>query len=425
MTNQLNEVAIDSIKPYENKPRKNQTAVNQIARSIKEFGFNQPIVVDANNVIVVGHTRWKAAKQLNLSTVPVLKLPADMNQERIDAYRIADNKLNELSSWDDEKLYGEIRKLYDKEFDLTLTGFTDDELQFYIDKGVLTEAERENHIPELNAQPKTSKGDVWILGEHKLICGDSTDTDNWRAILDGEQLNCVFTSPPYNLGDAKGKGLYDDYNDNKGSEEYLQFNRSIISAIKPHLKGFLFYNISYNLNSRWEFIDVLADIKNQLKFLELIVWRKNQAMPTGTSQQILRRDYEDVAVYSSDDAYEDIEWLALLGSEKSQAYVRKTNKKISNHWEISVAGTQVDKHKACYPVALPERGITMTTKKNEIVGDPFGGTGTTMIACEKLDRKARLIELSPMYCDIAVRRWEEYTGNSAYCLQTGKTFGES
>jgi len=110
MTNQLNEVAIDSIKPYENNPRKNQTAVNQIARSIKEFGFNQPIVVDANNVIVVGHTRWKAAKQLNLSTVPVLKLPADMNQERIDAYRIADNKLNELSSWDDEKLYGEIRK---------------------------------------------------------------------------------------------------------------------------------------------------------------------------------------------------------------------------------------------------------------------------------------------------------------------------
>ena len=424
MKNQIQWLDINELTPYEKNPRDNTKAIKRVADSIREFGFNQPIVVDKDNVVVVGHTRLKASKMLKLTSVPVLYMDDDVDDAKIKAYRIADNKLNEYASWDESLLGSELSDLFNELDDIEMTGFDKDEAQSILDKMLLSEEEKENMIPPLKEYAKTVNGDIWVCGDHRVLCGSSLDPANWELLLEGRNINCCFTSPPYNMGGSAGNGLYDEYNDNKGSEEYIQFNSDIIDALKPYLKGFLFYNISYNLKSRWEFIDVLADIKTKLKFLELIVWRKKVSMPPGLSNDILKRDYEDIGMYSSEDAYEDIDWIVLLGSEKQQGYVKKTNKKISNVWEIDPSGSQEENHRAAFPVDLPWRGIKMTTRKNEVVADPFGGTGTTMIAAEKGDRSSVIIELSPVYTDMIVERWQAYTGKQAVRLSDGKLYDE-
>lgn len=418
-------MSVNDIIPYNKNPRKNEKAVAKVAKSIKEFGFNQPIVVDKDRVIVVGHTRLKGALHLGMDKVPVMYMPDSVSDEKVQAYRIADNKLNELAEWDNDLLLEEIMDLNNTLDDIELTGFDTDDIQTMLDNALMSEEEKENQLPYLKEIAKTQTGDVWVCGEHRVVCGDSTDPANWEILLEGEKMKCVFTSPPYNMGGSAGSGLYDEYNDNKGSAEYLQFNRNIVDSLKPYLKGFLFYNISYNANCRWEFIDVLADIKEKLKFLELIVWRK---LPHGTpvgGNRMIRRDYEDIAVYADEETYEDVEWYAVMGTHKEQAFVKRTAHKMANLWEVSVwGGIHEDNHSAAFPVELPLRGIKLTTHKNDIVGDPFGGTGTTMISCEKSDRRARLIEMSPIYVDMIVERWQRYTGKKAYRQSDNKLYDD-
>lgn len=415
----VEQLKLSDIKPYDRNPRKNDRAVETVMTSIKEFGFQQPIVVDKNNVIVVGHTRFRAAKKLNLKTVPVL-IADQLNEDQIRAYRIMDNKSNEFAEWDLDLLLAEMKEL-DGRIDMMLTGFREDEFQYMSDDSMRTEDEKDNSTPPLTTGDViTEQGDIWHLGDHRVICGSSTDPKVWASLMLDKTARLVFTSPPYNMG-AK---LYDEYSDDKGSEEYIQFNLDVIDCALKHLQGFIFWNISYNKNSRSEFIDVLYQIKKKAKFLELICWKKNSAIVQGSSLDSLTRGYEDIAVYSTDDCYEDLDWISINTNVKNYNYNRKFKNKITNFWEIDNKNVQEDNHRAAFPVELPGRGIKMVTKNGDIVVDPFGGTGTTLIACEKYNRVGYLIELSPVYCDMIIQRWCDYTGKEAIRLQDGKKFNE-
>lgn len=398
---------IESIKPYKNNPRQNAKGIEVVMRSLREFGFQQPIVVDSHDEIVVGHTRYEAAKSLGMREIPVLKA-ANLSEEQVRAYRIMDNRSGEYSVWDDTKLIDELRNL-DEKFRSEYTGFNNDEITELFDRVKIPETEREEEIPEKKNRRNIQVGDMYRCGEHRIICGDSTDPIIWDRLMGQEKLNLVFTSPPYNMAG----GLYDNYADDKNLEEYINLNRRVVEMIKRYLSGYLFYNISYNQNTRDAFIDVLQDIKGQLKFLELIVWRKMSAIPIGTSTQQLQRMYEDIGVFASDDSIENIEWIVCAHTGKKFAYNRRTKNKYSNLWEVPNKNVQEDNHRAAFPVALVEKSLRLATHEDQLIGDPFGGTGTTMVASEKLKRRARLIELDPEYTDQSIERWERYSGQTA------------
>jgi DNA modification methylase len=207
-------------------------------------------------------------------------------------------------------------------------------------------------------------------------------------------------------------GMYENYEDNLKREEYIDFNLKVVNNWKKYLYGFLFWNISYNKNSRDEFIEILYRIIKEtgLKFLELIVWNKKSAMPI-VSKEAMTRTYEDILVVGNDDSIrEDIEMGAILRNSKEAFFNTKTKKWLNNYWEITVNKTQLDNHKACYPVSLPTKAILIMTKEKEIVADPFLGSGTTIIASEKTDRICYGMEISPLYTDVIVERWCRYTG---------------
>lgn len=397
---QIKEIEIDKIIPYENNPRNNDEAVDKVANSIKEFGFKQPIVLDKDNVIVIGHTRLKASKKLGLKKVPCLYAD-DLTDDQIKALRLADNKTSEFATWDFEKLDLEIE---DIELDLEPFGF-DLDLAFDDDEVV------EDEVPELPEEPKAKLGDIYQLGEHRLMCGDATSKEDVEKLLGGGQIKLLFTSPPYNMGGD----MHEDYEDNLKSQEYIDFNLRTIENWKKHLRGYLFWNISYNKNARWEFIEILYRIIKEtgLKFLELVLWNKKNAMPV-VSKEMLTRQYEDILVMADEDIlYEEMELYYVGGTEKRAFFNKKNAKTFSNYWEIGTNNTQLKNHKACFPVNLPARAIKLVTEKGDVVADCFNGSGSTLIACEQLGRKCYAMELDPHYIDITLERFYNLTGKKA------------
>lgn len=393
----VNQIKIQDIKPYGNNAKKHsKKQIEQVANSIKRFGFVQPLVVDKNNELIIGHCRLEASKKLGLTEVPVLKVE-DLSEEEVKALRLADNKLNE-SPWDMDLAIEELKGISDEMIDLI--GF---------DKDLIIESdEKDNEIPEIPEEPKSKLGDLYELGNHRVLCGDSTNDENIKKLFGKEKAKIIFTSPPYNMAG----GMYENYEDNLKREEYIDFNLKVVNNWKNYLYGFLFWNISYNKNSRDEFIEILYRIIKEtgLKFLELIVWNKKSAMPI-VSKEAMTRTYEDILVVGNDDSIrEDIEMGAILRNSKEAFFNTKTKKWLNNYWEITVNKTQLDNHKACYPVSLPTKAILIMTKEKEIVADPFLGSGTTIIASEKTDRICYGMEISPLYTDVIVERWCRYTG---------------
>ena len=406
MDHKIEQVNISEIKPYPKNAKKHtQGQVKQIAASIKEFGFNQPLVLDKDGVVIVGHGRYLAAQELGLKKVPVLKL-GNLTEEQVKAYRLADNRLNE-SEWDFDLVIEELKGLDAKGFNIELTGF-DKEM-------ILDSDEAADHIPDAPKKAKTRLGDIYQLGDHRLICGDSTDPQVYKDLLGDTKANLVFTSPPYNMN-AK---MYQNYKDNLKSQEYIEFNLEVINLIKDYLKGFIFWNVSYNKNSRWEFLEILSRMVKEtgLQFLEMIIWNKKRAMPI-TSTKMLTRQYEDILLAGDPDAIkEDMEIYFCGENDKGAYFNKKTRKGITNYWEISVNKTQLENHSACFPVNLPLKGILLMSEQGGVVLDPFGGSGSTLIAAEKAKRKCFMIELDPIYCDVIVKRWEIFTGKKAKLLK--------
>jgi len=368
---------ISSIKPYENNPRKlSETAIEKVAMSLKEYGFRQPIVVDKDRVIVAGHTRFRASKKLGLKQVPVSVID-NLTEEQINAYRIADNRTAEESEWDNELLKMEIKELEAKDFKLDLLGFNEDQLNdiLFEEKQGLTD---EDEVPETPEEPISKLGDIWKLGNHRVMCGDSTIIDEIDKLTEKQKPDMIFTDPPYNVAFNGRSGKFDVIkNDNLEESEFNNFIDTIISNLN-------ILNINtYYICCNWAFYGVL---QKKLKPKACIVWAKN--------------------VFGLGRGYRHQHEFILF-----DGFIDASIKNESDLWKIS-KDTKY-KHPTQKPVELSSRAIKNSSKPQNTILDIFGGSGSTLIACEKLNRKARIMELDPIYCDVIIKRWENFTGKKA------------
>jgi DNA modification methylase len=368
---------INTIKPYENNPRKlKDLAIEKVAMSLKEYGFRQPIVVDKDRIIVVGHTRFRASKKLGFKEVPIT-IADNLTPEQINAYRIADNRTAEESEWDNELLKMEIKDLEAKDFKLDLLGFNEDQLNdmLFEEKQGLTD---EDEVPEAPEEPITKLGDIWKLGNHRLMCGDSTMLDDIDKLTEKQKPDMIFTDPPYNVAFNGRSGKFDVIkNDNLEESEFNNFIDTILGNLK-------LLNINtYYICCNWAFYGIL---QKKLKPKACIVWAKN--------------------VFGLGRGYRHQHEFILF-----DGFIDASIKNESDLWKI--AKDTKYKHPTQKPVELPSRALKNSSKQDNTILDLFGGSGSTLIACEKLNRKARIMELDPKYCDVIIKRWENFTGLKA------------
>jgi DNA modification methylase len=405
----IEQIGIETLIPYANNARTHSEAqVAQIAASIREFGFNNPVLIDEQSSIIAGHGRVLAARKLELDSVPCIRLN-HLSETQRRAYIIADNKLAMNAGWDDELLALEFEGLGEEGFDLELTGFTLDEIAELSPK--ITEGlTDEDAVPEVPETPITKLGDVWLLDKHRVMCGDSTSIDAVEQLMNGQKADMVFTSPPYNADTKAGQGdifngkksvkLYSEgYSDKLPSCDYVHFAASVLEICFAVTDGFIFWNVSYNAKSRFEYIQ---QISGRLPYLvEQICWKKSSTIPFKGS---LMRDWEPIYV---------------LSTNKQSLNTKNVT---SNFWQVSNTNAQQENHKACFPVELPEKGIALVNVNTGIIFEPFCGSGTTVIAAEKTERNCYGMELDPKYCDVIVKRWQEFTGKKATLESTGVEF---
>ncbi len=389
-------VPIGQLSPHPKNPKRhNDTGIE---KSIEDNGYVEPIVVDENFQILSGHGRWEALKKLGYTNIDVIQKKGLTEKEK-EKYIIMSNKLVEQGGWDIEKLLTgfKMEDLLDFGFDKYFLGGGEDPST----KKVATEDNFDTDSAEKEiTDPETKLGDVIILGSHRLLCGDSTKEEDVRKLLDGKTANMVFTSPPYNGNTSLnygGKGghkkLYERDADNMDAAKYIEFCHAALKNIFDFCKGFVFWNVSYNSNSRYQYIDVIYPYRDKL--WETITWKKT-GMPI------------------SDGLTRNFEFVFCFKNGGDSPHLGERFKVEFNIWEISNYKAQdFANHRACFPVGLPGKGIELGSDENDIILDPFGGTGTTLIACEQLNRNACLMELDPRYCDIIVKRWEALTKKKA------------
>ena len=400
---------VDDLIPFEGNPRQmTEKQQADLKKSLEKFNLVEIPAIDMDNKICAGHQRLKIMKLLGRGQEEIdVRVP---NRKLTDAefkeYNLRSNK--NVGGWDDELLVN-----FD-EAELLRVGFESEDLDKIFREETVEDKFDVDKEYERIGKPKTKVGDLYSLGDHRLLCGDATKKDNFKELMNGKLAKLCFTSPPYNMA----SGMYERYKDNLKSEEYIEFNLTVIKNIQEFLKGFVFWNISYNKNTRWEFIEIIYRIikETKLKFLELIVWDKGHALPI-TSKEGLTRRYEDIFLIGDEESISSDLDLYFCGRNDNRAYFNKKNQKgITNYWRIGTNKTQVASNLACFPVELPRKGIELMSDRNDIVIDPFGGSGTTLIACEQLNRKCFMIELDPKYCDIIINRWERLSGGKAIKL---------
>ena len=378
--------------------------VMQIAASIAEFGFTNPILAGADGVIVAGHGRLAAANKLGLSMVPVVVLD-HLSATQRRALVIADNRIAENAGWDDAMLRLELEALQDDEFDLSITGFDLDDLADLQgdDDGDGNGSDKDDEIPEVAEAVVSQPGDVWLLGKHRLLCGDATLANSYTQLLLGETVDLVFTDPPYNVNYAnsakdKLRGKHRAIlNDNLG-DGFYDFLLAALTPILAHCRGAVYIAMSSSE------LDVLQDAFRAAggHWSTFIIWAKNTFTLGRADYQ---RQYEPI-LYGWPEGGQR-HWCG----DRDQGDVWQINKPAKN-----------DLHPTMKPVELVERAIRNSSKPGQVVLDPFGGSGTTLIAAEKAGRVARLIELDPKYVDVIVRRWQDWTGQQATREVDGVTF---
>lgn len=389
MSEELIYKSLDELKPYENNPRVNDKAVDSVALSIEEFGFKVPIIIDRNGVIVAGHTRWKASKKLGLDSVPCI-IADDLTDEQIKAFRLADNKIGELAEWDFTKLEEELLEIADMDLDFSMSDFGFD-VDFVLDED--TEIV-EDEVPEVDEEdpPITQEGDVWWLGKHRLMCGDSTDKDSVEELMDGRKANLIVTDPPYNVSyEGKTKDALTIQNDSMDSAAFKEFlTNAFMRCYESLVEGGSFY-IWYASAEHVNFETALNDAGLYVR--QQLIWNKN-AMVLG------RQDYHwkhEPCLYGWKDGASH-NWY----SDRSQTTVMDFDKPLRN-----------GEHPTMKPIKLIAYQITNSSKRGDVVLDLFGGSGSTLIACEQLDRNCYMMELDPKYCDVIIKRWENLTGEKA------------
>jgi len=406
--------------PYARNSRTHSEAqIAKIASSIREFGFINPVVTDGKNGIVAGHGRVLAAHKLGLKDVPCIEA-SHLTEAQKRAYVIADNRMALDAGWDADMLKVELGELKGLNFDLALTGFELGEIDaFLADKtDGLTDPDA---VPEAPVNPVTVLGDVWIMGRHRVVCGDATNADDW-AKLDADTGFVMFTSPPYNAGDAsmlrdkyqpgvaKSKKFYDKYSDDLSSDQYADLLRATMSAAMPHVEALVF-NVQPLAGAKRALMKWMNDVSSHL--VDVITWDKGHAAPH-IRPGIMASRYEWLVVLSRvENASRVIPFSSWQGkfSNVYQAPPQRKN-------EFSKV------HGATFPVHLPEFIVGDLMNRSRGVVDCFLGTGTTIIAAEKLGRDGRGIELSPAYVDVSIKRWQDFTGQKAILESTGRTFDD-
>src|SRR5438477_6571009 len=390
--------SIDRLIPYARNARTHSNAqVAQIAASIAEFGFNNPVLVDADGGIIAGHGRVLAARKLSLAEVPVIIL-RHLNQNQKRAFALADNKIALNAGWDEEMLRLELQALADQDVALALTGFDEDELQQLLESASVDQMPEPDDVPEPDEEAVSIPGDLWILGEHRLLCGDGTRSEDLTRVLEGRCCELVFTDLPYNV-DYEGKTArkLKLVNDNLGGG-FAAFLRAACTAILGVCGGAVYICMSsselHHLHAAFE--------ECGGHWSTYVIWAKN-TFTLGRSDY--QRQYEPL-LYGWREGSKH-HWCG----DRSQGDVWFIDKPYRN-----------DLHPTMKPVALVERAINNSSRAGDVVLDPFAGAGSTVIACENLGRRARAIEIDGKYADVIVKRWQNYTGRQGRLATDGRTF---
>lgn len=391
-------IDVAQVIPYANNPRKNEAAVAKVAASIKEFGFRQPIVVDVNYTIIVGHTRLLAARALGLTEVPV-HIAEGLTEAQIKAYRIADNRSNQEADWDDELLKIELGDLESNEFNLELTGFDLNELDNLMLSADNEACTADDIIPETSEKTVTKPSDLWILGKrHRLLCADSTDLKSIDTVMAGNTAHMIFTDPPYNVDYMNDSGDK-IHNDNLG----VEFYNFLMIACKNMLK--VCNGAVYICMSASELHTLHKSFTSAGgHWSTFIIWAKNH-FALGRSDY--QRQYETI----------------LYGWAEGNKHHWCGDRNQSDVWNFAKPSSN-DLHPTMKPVELVSKAIENSSRVKDFILDPFAGSGSTLIACEKLNRSARLIEIDPKYCDVIIRRWQDLTGENAIHGKLLKPFNE-
>lgn len=393
---------VDRPKPYAKNPRRNDAAVEKVAASIREFGWAQPIVVDGDGVIIIGHTRLKAAKRLGLKTVPVL-VRADLTPEQVAALRLADNKTAELAEWDEPLLAAELD---------ALVGAVDmEQFGFDLSAPIGTDGQTdEDAVPEPPPEPVSRRGAVYALGRHRLMCGDSTSAEDFARLMGVERADIAFTSPPYGAKDSapirehyqRGKKRLDSFYIEHGddSSEWADIIRGALANMETHSVA-QFVNIQMLADNKPALLQIIAEHASRL--CDIIVWDKDKAPPQ-MEAKVLNNEFEFIFIFTEKGS-RVIPFADFHGTESNIIRIKPGANEFS---EI---------HKAVFPVALPEKILALASGARSVL-DPFCGTGTTIVAAEKKGIRAFGMELDPHYCDIIRKRWAEFVHGEGCDWQT-------
>ena len=395
---------LSRLRPYERNPRTHsREQIAKIADSISEFGFTNPILVDGAAGIIAGHGRLEAARRLGLAQVPVIEL-THLSEEQKRAYLIADNRLALDAGWDDDLLREELEALRAGGFELGLTGFDDEELAALLEGQPEGSAEEEDVVPEVLEEATSRLGDLWLLGRHRLLCGDALDPEQVDALMGGDRARMVFTDPPWNVAIGSNRppatrraGIA---NDDMPQAEFDVFLDRAAASIARVVSGDVFVVMS---SSQWPSVDAALRAAG-LHWSGTLVWVKD-VFVLGRSN--FHRRFEPI-------------WYGWRKDGKSSFRGRRD---LDDVWEFPRPRAS-EEHPTMKPVALVRKAVESSSLRGDSVLDLFGGSGSTLVACEQSGRRSLTMEIDPRYCDVIVRRWQELTGEGATLEVDGRSFAE-
>ena len=395
---------VSELIPYINNSRTHsEEQITQLISSIKEFGFTNPILLAPDNSIIAGHGRLQAVKRLGHEEVPCI-IVQGLTKTQIKALIIADNQLALNAGWDLEKLSVEVEGLKDEDFNIDILGFEDDFIKDLLNKENegLTD---EDAVPEVKENPKSKLGDIFILGNHRLMCGDATIQTDVEKLMNKSLADLLHTDPPYNVNysnadrpKASKTDLGKIKNDVMSNDDfYIFLNQSFVTAftvLKEDSSAYVWHSSAEQINFTKAFVDA------GFKFSQQIIWKKPMLLGRGKYQW----------------AHEP----CIFGSKGSPYFTDDRTK--TTVWDFGGYDKSKNVHPTQKPIFIPEEAIKNSSKQGSNVLDLFGGSGSTLIACEKLGRNGFILELDPKYCDVIIQRWQQFTGKEATHEQTGKTY---
>lgn len=416
MSNILERASVRALKPYARNARTHsKRQIEQIARSIERFGFTNPVLVGDDLTIMAGHGRVEAAKLLGMDEVPIIRL-SHLSEAEMRAYILADNRLAELAGWDNEILAIELQGLIDLNFDVEIVGFETAQIDLILDEvrdaNPDSREDPDDAAPPPPAMPSTQIGDVYALGRHRLICGDALKAETYQALMEGAQADLIFTDPPYNVP-------IDGFVGGKGKESRREFAMASGEMTEAEFTTFLTTSLGHaatfscdgsiafvcmDWRHMGELIEAGKAVFDELK--NLCVWTKTN----GGMGSLYRSQHELVFVFKRGTA-----------AHRNNVELGRFGRNRTNVWPYAGVNSfgaareaELAMHPTVKPIALVEDAIKDVTRRGAVVLDPFGGSGSTLIAAERCGRSARLIELDPAYCDVIVKRYETHVGKPAH-----------